>query len=299
MHSCSPPPSIERARPLLGTLVAVRVDRASPRRAQRAIESAFEAVSQIQRLMSFQDAASDVSRLNREAATKAVRVHAHTYCVLAWAAHIARVSNGIFDVSVAGRLTEWGVLAAPPAAQPFDPAATFRDVELLPGCCVRFRRPLWLDLSGIAKGYAVDRAIAQLTHFGITSARVNAGGDLRVLGTQTETVALRTAVPQQLLRPALEIEGAALATSSGAVTRRRHGDGWVSAHVAGASRAAIDARTTVSVVARRCVLADALTKVVLADPAHAAPVLEHFGAGAYVHHPDLPGGGWQILGTLQ
>jgi thiamine biosynthesis lipoprotein len=299
MHSCSPPPSIERARPLLGTLVAVRVDRVSPWRAKRAIEGAFAAVSEIQRLMSFQDAASDVSRLNREAATRAVKVHAHTYCVLAWAAHIAQVSNGIFDVSIAGRLAEWGILAAPEAAQPFDPSATFRDVELLPGHCVRFKRPLWLDLSGIAKGYAVDRAIARLTHFGIKSARVDAGGDLRVLGTQTETVALRTAMPHLHVQPALEIEGAALATSSGHVTRRRHGGGWVSSHVAGASRAAIDARTTVSVVARRCVIADALTKVVLADPTRSAYVLEHFGAGAYVHHPDAPGSGWKTLGTLQ
>jgi thiamine biosynthesis lipoprotein len=298
MRSCSPLPSIERARPLLGTLVAVRVQGAAPRRAHRAIERAFSALAEIHRLMSFQEAASDVSRINREAARQPVVVHAHTYRVLAWAAHIAHVSDGIFDVSIAGRLVEWGILAAPAAAPPVDPNATFRDIELLPGRQVRCRRPLWLDLSGIAKGYAVDRAIAALAHSGITDACVNAGGDLRILGRQAESVALRAAVPSTGSLPMVEIEGGALATSSGHVTRRRHAELWVSAHVAGHTGHAIDARTTVSVCASRCVVADALTKVVLADPARGGEVLGHFGAGAYLHHPDYPGSGWKALGAL-
>jgi len=299
MRSCSPLPSIERARPLLGTIVAVRVHGAAPRRAHRAIEHAFATLSEIHRLMSFQDAASDVSRINRDAARQPVVVHAHTYRVLAWAAHIAQVSDGLFDASVAARLVEWGILAAPAAAAPADPHATFRDIELSPGRQVRCKRPLWLDLSGIAKGYAVDCAIAALRHTGITSACVNAGGDLRILGRQAENVALRAAVPSTDSLPIVEIEAGALATSSGHVTRRRHADGWVSSHVAGHTRHAIDARTTVSVVAGRCVVADALTKVVLTDPERGAQVLGHFGAGAYIHHPDNPGSGWKTLGALQ
>src|ERR1700719_1490402 len=88
--SCSLLPIIERARPLLGTIVAVRVHGVAPRRAQHGIEQAFCALAEIHRLMSFQDAASDVSRLNREAALAAVTVHTHTYRVLAWAARIAQ-----------------------------------------------------------------------------------------------------------------------------------------------------------------------------------------------------------------
>jgi len=298
MRSCSPLPSIERARPLLGTIVAVRVHGAAPRRAHRAIERAFTALAEIHRLMSFQEAESDLSRINRDAARVPVVVHAHTYRVLAWAARIAQVSDGMFDASIAARLVEWGILAAPEAAQPADPNATFRDIELLPGRQVRFKRPLWLDLSGIAKGYAVDRAIAALARSGITRACVNAGGDLRILGRHAERVTLRAAVPRTDSLPIVELEGGALATSSGHVTRRRHAEGWVSAHVAGHTRHGIDARSTVSVCASRCVVADALTKVVLADPARGGEVLGHFGAGAYLHHPDYPGSGWKALGAL-
>jgi thiamine biosynthesis lipoprotein len=299
MRSYSLPPSTERARALLGTVVAVRVHAPTPKRAHTAIEHAFAAMGEIHRLMSFQDAASDVSRMNRAAAARPVTVHRHTYRVLTWAAQIAQASAGIFDASVAGRLIEWGILTAPPASCAADPSATFRDIELLCGQQVRFRRPLCIDLSGIAKGYAVDRAIAALSRSGIEQACVNAGGDLRILGEQAERVALRTAVPSADCLPMIEIEDGALATSSGLVTRRRQGNRWVSSHVAGHTRRAVDARTTVSVLASRCVVADALTKVVLADSARSAKVLGQFGAAAYIHHPENPGSGWKALGTLQ
>jgi len=299
MRSYSPQPIIERARPLLGTIVAVRVQGAAPRRAHRAIERAFSALSEIHALMSFQEAASDVSRLNRDAAFARVTVHAHTYRVLAWAARIAHASNGIFDASIGAQLVAWGLVTAPAAAAPADPNATFRDIELLPGRQVRFKRPLWLDLSGIAKGYAVDRAIGALAGCGITRACVNAGGDLRLLGKQTERVAVRAAVPSAEVVAMIEIEGGALATSSGQGTHHRHAQCWVSPHIAGRSRHAIDARTTVSVLASRCVVADALTKVVLADPGRGAEILRRFSAAAFIHHPDNPGSGWQTLGVLQ
>jgi len=53
-----------------------------------------------------------------------------------------------------------------------------------PGQQVRLARRVRLDLGGIAKGFAVDQAIAQLRDAGVVSGSVNAGGDLRVLGNR-------------------------------------------------------------------------------------------------------------------
>ena len=297
MLSCSPPPSIERARPLLGTVVAVRVRGAAPRSAHRAIEQAFAAMSEIHRLMSFQEPASDVSRMNRGAARAPVTVHPHTFRVLAWAARLAQLSQGLFDASIGGRLVEWGMLATPTDVLP-DPRVSFRDIELGSARQVFFKRPLWIDLGGIAKGYAVDRAVAALHACGIRSACVNAGGDLRTVGPVTEQVALRTAEAPRDAIPTVEIRDGALATSCGADTRRRHGGGWVSAHVAGRSGEAVNTATTVSVLTKRCVVADALTKVVLNNQAEAPRILRRLNAAAYIHHPDYPGSGWKALGEL-
>src|SRR5262249_49133330 len=83
---------------------------------------------------------------------------------------------------------------------------------------VRFHRPLWIDLSGIAKGYAIDRAIDVLHAAGADQVCVNAGGDLRVSGSGAERVLLRTdqtGVPMQVI----EISDGALASSSGYLHR--------------------------------------------------------------------------------
>lgn len=250
--------------------------------------------------MSFQDGDSDISRLNRGAARTPVTVHPHTFRVLAWAARMAQLSHGLFDASIGSTLVEWGILAAPndvalPAA-----GVSFRDIELRSGRQVFFRRPLWIDLGGIAKGYAVDRAVEALRAFRITSACVNAGGDLRIVGMDSERVAIRTAAAPVDLVPQLDIRCGALATSSGgAISGRSHAGQRVSCHVSGHTRRAVDARITVSVLAGRCVIADALTKVVLADDTAAMPLLRRFRAVAHVHHPEHPGTGWRTVGVLQ
>jgi len=300
MRSCSLPPSIERARPLLGTVVAVRVRAAAPRAAHRAIDQAFAAVLEIHRLMSFQEEESDVSRLNRAAAHAPVTVHPHTFRVLAWAARMAQLSQGLFDASIGSTLVKWGMLAAPRAAPLCGGSrASFRDIELRNGQQVFFKRPLWIDLGGIAKGYAVDRAVAALHACGVTSACVNAGGDLRTAGTEAERVTIRTAASPLDVLPLVEIRRGALATSCSAISARSHAGEQVGCHVSGQTHRAVNARITVSVLAARCVIADALTKVVLADEAAAAPLLRRFHAVAHVHHPDRPGTGWRTIGGLQ
>ena len=62
-------------------------------------------------------------------------------------------------------------------------ARSFDAIELLPENAVRFRYPdVRIDLGGIAKGFAVDRALEALRGFGISSGMVNAGGDLAAFG---------------------------------------------------------------------------------------------------------------------
>jgi FAD:protein FMN transferase len=250
--------------------------------------------------MSFQDNGSDVSRLNREAALAPVSVHPHTFRVLAWAARMAQLSQGLFDASIGSTLVDWGILAPPGAAPlPHGPPASFHDIELGSARQVFFKRPLWIDLGGIAKGYAVDRAVAALHACGVTSACVNAGGDLRIVGPEAERVAIRTSASPVDVLPLVEIRRGALATSCSTISARSHAGEQVGCHVSGRTRRAVDARTTVSVLAPRCVIADALTKVVLADEAAGAPLLRRFHAVAHVHHPDRAGTGWRTIGTLQ
>jgi len=284
---------VTRCRPLLGTFVEMAATHTSIRQAHRAIDAAFDEVALVHRRMSFHDPESDVSRLNREALDHALPVHAATFEVLRWARTIAEGSNGCFDVTVAGELVRRGMLPRP--SSPHEPSAdgSWRDVELLDGDRVRFHRPVWIDLGGIAKGYAVDRAIARLDALGATQACVNAGGDLRVMGPATERVYLRAAATSANPAAVVGLVNGSLASSSG-VAERRDPARFPGLHVHGAHRHRVGSRTFVCVMAQQCVIADALTKVVLGTPSRGAAILQQYGATAHVY---TARSGWRTFGA--
>jgi thiamine biosynthesis lipoprotein len=254
--------------------------------AHRAIDAAFAAIDDVHRLMSFHAPDSDVTRLNQAAASAPVEVDPRTAAVLARALELAAASDGAFDVTIGERLVAWGRLPPPPAAPTPDVAATWRDIELLPGHRVRFHRPLWIDLGGIAKGFAVDCAIGRVAGDPGVRWIVNAGGDLRVAGPGAEPVLLQTDRPSAAGAVVVELEDGSLASSGG-------GSGAAGAHLDGRSRRPVGQAGFVSVVAPECTVADALTKVVLAVGSRATPVLRRYGASAFLQTPQ---GDWLTLG---
>src|SRR5882757_3057912 len=159
-------PLIERVKPLLGTFVRIRVGGLPASQANAMINSAFAIIADIHRLMSFQESGSYVSRLNRSAHQTSMRVHTHTYTVLSHAMDLATASGGDFDPTVAAKLATWGFLPRPDDAPYPADEACWTDIALLPNNQIVFARPLWIDLSGIAKGYAVDCAATHLLEAG-------------------------------------------------------------------------------------------------------------------------------------
>lgn len=241
---------IARARALLGTLVAIRAE--GP---VEAVEAAFAAVEAVHRLMGPHSEEGDLVRIHRYGHLRAVGVHPWTYDVLACAREVSAASEGAFDVTLrAGD-------------------ASFEDVELLPAAReVRLRRPARLDLGGIAKGYAVDRAVDALARHGCTQGCVNAGGDLRLFGPDPQEVRVRLPGDSAVSARLLDAREGAFATSGSYFGSEP-----------------LDARTgrtlcrtySITVAAPSCVHADALTKAVAAiGPVPA--LLEPFGAKAFL-----------------
>jgi thiamine biosynthesis lipoprotein len=294
-----------RARTLLGTLVEIGARGASAQAVDAAVERAFAAVQMIHDRMSYHDPASDVSRLNR-AGAGCVAVHPHTWQVLAVACEVAQASDGRFDVSVAPELVRHGYLPRHADLARPAPGANWQHIELLPGHRVRLARPLHLDLGGIAKGYAVDCAIRALQDAGMDSGRVNAGGDLRLFGGAAELIHVRHPHAATRLLPLCQLGEGAVATSATYYSARRVRGRAMSPLIDAATRRPCAGGRSVSVLADRCAVADALTKVVYADPERALAALQHFGAHAVVldADPDAPGhcrarasaaGGWRDL----
>jgi thiamine biosynthesis lipoprotein len=262
---------------LLGTFVEIVTRGASPAAMQDAISAAFAAVQRVQDLMSAHEPDSELSQLNREAAQRAVTVSSETFTVLQHGLALAGISDGAFDFTVAPLLARWGLL---PETLRRQRRSDWRDVRLLAGRRVFFARPLAIDLGGIAKGFAVDLAVEVLRGRAVASGLVNAGGDLRVFGPHPQRVHLRHPGNGAALRKSVELKDGALATSSPCFRRiRRHGK--IFSHLVNArTRRAIIVPRSVTVRAPECWLADALTKVVLVDPARASRVLTQYRAEA-------------------
>ncbi len=266
-----------RARPLLGTIVDIQA-RGPGKITETALEAGFAAITRIQRLMSFHESESDVSRLNREAWHGTVKVHPWTWRVLKAAQEFSRRSAGVFDITIAPSLAEWNYLPALDAQ--VDERARWRDVVLLSNGGVRFRRRLAIDLGGIAKGFAVDRAVEAMRGAGASAGLVNAGGDARAFGEGAEIVGLRHPADPFNSAGTIALRQCALATSATYFSRERRNGGWVSPLIDGCTRRAMEGSLSVTVTAPTCLVADALTKIVFALGSKAASLLKTYRADA-------------------
>lgn len=255
-------PCIEarRARPLLGTFVEIEARAPNETSLRRAIAVGFVAVAQVHQLMSRHDPGSEVSRLNREALRRPARVHRWTYRVLSAGRQFAEESDGAFDVTL-GTSGSW------------------RDVELLPEQRIRFHRPVQIDLGGIAKGFAVDRAIEALRKAGASSGIVNAGGDLRVFGDEEQLVHVRHPLHPGRAAGSILLHERALATS---------GRYFAPALCDGRTGAPMIEDVSVTIGAPDCMTADALTKIALVWREETRPLLERYDADAFLLEQNLP-----------
>lgn len=268
---------MRRAQPWLGTIVEIDVDERDPRSAAVAIDAAFDRIRSIHHAMSFHDAGSDLSRLNRAAPWTQVEVTADTWAVLRTARTLHAGSAGLFDCAVAVPLMQAGLLPSVHRAR--TTGGTLADIELMGPGTVRKRAAVCLDLGGIAKGHAVDAAVRVLRGCGIVSGSVNAGGDLRVFGPAPRRIHVRDPRAPSRTIPLVDLHEAAVATSGGYFVARDSGAGR-SALVNPFAQQCAPFDGAVSVIAPDCILADAMTKVVAlsADARH--PLLAAHGAQA-------------------
>lgn len=241
--------SLKRMRPLLGTFVEICA--LSPQNdIGLAIEAAFDSIKQMETLLSFHDANSDLSKLN-SARGYTVTVHPLSARVLRLAQAMTRKSGGLFNFTVGGTLVRKGILPD----HGFNNYLDHGDANdlILHGNFARLDRPVLITLDGIAKGFAVDLAVRALKKQYAIAGWVNAGGDLRVFGELTLPVNLRT-VDGSLTKLG-GLRDAALASSEVRAVPNADFPGWI---VGSTSTPTPAIR---SVMARTAWRADALTKV--------------------------------------
>ncbi|MEO8836857.1 MAG: FAD:protein FMN transferase [Caldimonas sp.] len=179
---------LKRDEAIMGTAISVELWCDERAAGEAAITAVMDEMHRIDRAMSPHKADSELSRINRDAGTEAVRVTAEMARLLRRANEFAELSDGAFDITYAavGQLYDYraGIRPSETALAAARAAVGWRHLVLdAQAGTVRFARPgMRIDLGGFAKGHAVDNATAILRRRGIANAMVSAGGDSRVIG---------------------------------------------------------------------------------------------------------------------
>ena len=178
---------VRRTHFIMGTLVEITVSHADENVANLAMTQAFDEMRRIEKLMSPHLLDSEISQLNRSAGGAALALSPEVVEVLREAARWSEASAGAFDVTIEPVARLWNFDEAEPQVP--DPERlkraltkiNYRDIKIKNGR-VRLTQPgMAINLGGIAKGYAVDRAAAILRGL-VPNAIINAGGDLTAFG---------------------------------------------------------------------------------------------------------------------
>ena len=245
-----------------------------PGRLQRELQALLD---ELEARMTTWDAGSELRRFSDGASLDWTPVSLDTATVVAEALRVAALTDGAFDVTVAPLVELWGfgpveTARAPPSAEAIEAARarTGRgslEVRLDPPALRKARPELALDLSGIAKGYAVDRVASRLETLGVQHYLVEIGGELRARGRNARGEPWRVGVAdpdggEPRLRLALE-KGAA--ATSGDYRRFIERDGRRFTHVLDprSGRALERGPASVTVFADSAMTADALATALM------------------------------------
>jgi len=183
-------------RLVMGTFARVVVVAKDAGTAQKCIEVAFTEIDNVDKLMSDYKNDSEISIVNKNAATKAVQVGKSTFEVLQRSVEFSKLTDGAFDITV-GPLVDLFRVAKEsqisPTLEQIEKTKSKVGYEKLildpTNKTVQFAiEGMRLDLGGIAKGYGIDKAIEAMQKAGALGAMVDIGGDVRCFGDYQQFV---------------------------------------------------------------------------------------------------------------
>lgn len=174
----------------MGTFARIIAVSNNTNRAKRCIKAGFREFERIENMMSYFKPDSELSKINREAFGKPVRVSRDMFDILQVSIEYSRFSNGAFDITVGPLVDLWrkaGETNRMPDADAVAVAKSKVGYEKLildaNAMTVRFAvEGMRVDLGGIAKGYAVDKAVEIMKRKGARGGMVDLGGNIRCFG---------------------------------------------------------------------------------------------------------------------
>lgn len=269
---------LEKTEPHMGTRFQITAYASSEETGRKAIQKAFARIAQLNSILSDYMPDSDLMRLCAQSGKGAFPVGPELFFVLERSQELARQSDGAFDPTVGPYSVLWRrarkskLLPSEADLAEAKARVGYQKMTLDPkNRTVRLDQPgMRLDLGGIAKGYAADEALAVLKAEGITRALVAAGGDVvcgdAPPGKKGWDIALIPLPGDEGDKRHFVLANGAVSTS-GDLEQFVELGGKRFAHILDSKTGlGMTTRQSASVVAKRGIESDGLTKILLLAP---------------------------------
>lgn len=223
LHAQPRSETFAQSRLLLDTVVDIQVLSSDEQRANQAIAAAYAEMQRIEELFSRYQEGSQIFSLNKNAGIESVAVSSEVRDMLQRAKEYGLLTDGLFNVTIGALVDLWGIgteherVPSENEIRQTLPRINLAALELDQTQNVSITQPgVSVDLGGIGKGYAIDRAWQTLKDQGIEKALINAGGNIRCLGTRADGKPWRIGIRhprQEGILGVIEVTEKAVATS--------------------------------------------------------------------------------------
>lgn len=182
----------KESRTALHTMVAITVMSTSEERAKKAIGQAYEELERLGRLLNFYADDSELSMINRNAGVKPVEVSKDTLEIVQAAVFVGDETEGGFDVTVGPLVKLWDfnkkTLPTTDQVEAALPLVGYKNIVVDAAASTVFLKKagVQIDLGGIIKGFAADKAVEVLKKNGIDDGIVAVAGDIKTFGHQPD-----------------------------------------------------------------------------------------------------------------
>lgn len=195
LASCSSVPPIQsavvvkRAQMHMGTLVSITAVAPDKEIGHKAIQAGFDEIKRLERMLSTWIESSELSHVNAGAGGHPVRVSAETFEVVSKSVEIARLTDGGFNIAIGPAVELWSVterqhLPSERELEQLKELVDWTSIELNRDHQTIFlpRKGMRIDVGGIGKGYAADRAAMEMKRAGAQGGVVALAGDIKAFG---------------------------------------------------------------------------------------------------------------------
>ena len=280
LFACSPTKqfkSLTYSGPIMGTDFRITVVLPAERDGDILFEKIKTTMQDVEQSMSTYLSDSELSRFNAAPADRPIEISAGLAEVLSEALTISRLSDGFFDVTVGGLVNAWGFgpdgrIEAQPSAgdlRKLEQSVGYRKLSLNGRRLSKTDDRVMIDLSAIAKGYAVDQVASYLGQQGVQHFLIDIGGELRAAGRNIDKQLWRVGIERPEMQGGIDrivaLNNKAIATS-GDYRNFLMIDGQKFSHTIDpkAMRPVLHRLALVSVIAEQASTADALATALMA-----------------------------------